>query len=206
MRSLHQSTAHGLLTLACQDDMAHQGLWLLDLVASRAEVGPGLADGTTVQVGWSVLTLAATAGGTLEVREPAFDSDPLAATRADVSTTLRVLAAQTELLRRVGSEGLAARFDDKVIVQKGCLAEPGIYAQRSQPSPGDSGWYVGLADGPAAVGADDLRAIRLFQLLTLRPGLLAAMALPVDWMCVWQGEDIRGIADDRNQERWARTA
>lgn len=203
MIQLQQSIAHGRLALACQDDLAHQGQWLLGVIASRDGSGPGLADGTTVQVGWSVLTLAATAGGELQVREPAFDANPLASTQADVSTTLRILAAQTDLLRRVGSEGLAARFDDKVIVQKGCLADPGIYAQRSQPAPGDSGWYVGLADGPAAAGAEDLEAIRLFQLLTLRPGLLAAMALPVDWVCVWQGEDIRGIADDRNQERWA---
>jgi len=203
MISLQKSIAHGLLTLACNDDLDHQGQWLLDLIASRDQAGPGLASGTTVQVGWSVLTLAATANGVLEVREPDFDTDPLTATRAEVSTTLRILAAQTDLLRRVGSEGLAARFDEKVVVQKGCLAEPGIYAQRSEPTPGDSGWYVGLADGPAAAGAEDLEAIRLHQLLVLRPHLLAAMALPVDWICVWQGDELRGIADDRNQERWA---
>lgn len=203
MISLQKSIAHRLLTLSCHGDLDHQGQWLLDLIASRDQAGPGLASGTTVQVGWSVLTLAATANGVLEVREPAFDTDPLTATRAEVSTTLRILAAQTNLLRRVGSEGLAARFDDKVVVQKGCLAEPGIYAQRSEPTPGDSGWYVGLADGPAAAGAEDLEAIRLYQLLVLRPHLLAAMALPVDWICVWQGDELRGIADDRNQERWA---
>jgi hypothetical protein len=202
MIAIEKSTVRLTLSIECQDDLRERGEWLLDVVAAFEKTPTGLANGTTVQVGWSMLTLVARADGVLEVREPAFDANPFVSTRTDVSTTLRVLSAQTDLLRRVGSEGLTARFDDKVIVQKGCLAEPAIYAQRSEPVAGDSGWYVGLLDGPPATDPENLEALRLFQLLAIRPSLLAAMALPVGWLSVWQGDELRGIADAQNEERW----
>src|SRR5262249_25141346 len=61
------------LVACCDDAFAVQTRSLLEAVASLK--GKGLADGVTVQFGWSVLTLRRR-GDELLVCEPDFDGDP----------------------------------------------------------------------------------------------------------------------------------
>ena len=78
----------GPLTLRarCADNLTSSAEWLLEMVASFAGRGKGLADGVIVQVGWSLLRLRS-AGGELAVCEPDFDGNPFRDFRDDVRLT-----------------------------------------------------------------------------------------------------------------------
>lgn len=191
-----------LFSLSCEPNLESHGVWLAGLVSSMETKNPGLYDGVTIQIGWSVLKLIQV-GNDLVLHEPNFSGNPFVEYRPSVSTTLAVLAMQTALLSKLKCDGLPARFDDKVVIQKGCLSHNHIYAERSTPKPGDSGWYIGSAEekssmaGPPPVS--ELEAIWVFELLRLRPSVLEAMALPAGWLLRWNGSDIDAIADEENR-------
>jgi hypothetical protein len=186
--------------LNCKDGLTEQGLWLANVVEDISKHHTNLLEGATFQIGWSVLKLVATSSG-LVLCEPDFDNNPFQNYREDVSSTLEVLRGQHDLLSRVGCSPVDVRFDDKVVFFKGCLEEPGVYGERSQPTRGDSGWYIGPTRTHHTPTTDDLDAIRLYELLYKRPSLLPAMCLPAGWMVVWDGTEIVGIADPDNNER-----
>lgn len=185
--------------LTCRDEFEDQAIWLAKLVEERAPTKIELGAGATFQVGWSILKLIETSAG-LALCEPDFDSDPFNHFRNDVSTTLAVLLQQRDLLFKLGCDPVDIRFDDKVVMLKGCLEEQGIYGERSQPKKGDSGWYFGPTRDHPTPDSGDLEAILVFQLLHRRPHLLHAMCLPVNWIVVWAGTEIKGIANEDNQE------
>jgi hypothetical protein len=190
------------LVVRCDDRLAVQARSVLELLAGLHGRGKGLADGVTVQVGWSVLTLRRRKEG-LQVCEPDFDGDPFRNLRDDMTCTLAVLSGMTAVLHRVGVEGVPARFDEKVVLAKGCLGGRRVHLQRSEPEPGDSGWYVGPADGPASEqGADSYEAMYLFQLLRTRPALLQLLALPPGYLAVLDGNDIEAVVDPDNNDVW----
>jgi hypothetical protein len=186
--------------LNCSDELTEQGEWLCALVERIGQKQSSLVDGAAFQVGWSVLKLVRTIEG-LVLCEPDFDNDPFRNFRKDVSATLAVVSAQRDLVSKVGCSPVDIRFDDKVVMLKGCLESPGIYAERSDPKKGDSGWYLGPTSERPAPTVNDLEAVWAFELLRKRPHLLSAMCLPANWMVVWNGTEIVGIADPNNQER-----
>jgi len=178
--------------------------WLLSTVSKFHGQGKGLADGIIVQVGWSLLRMRSD-GNELAVCEPDFDGNPFKDFRDDVTTTLMVLASQNTVLSKVGVERSALRFDEKVVMKKGVLSEARIYAERQDPRPGDSGWYVGpRSKGGAAPGVDELEAKWVFEFGKLRPCLLDVMALPPGYVAIFDGERIEGIADPNDRDLWNR--
>lgn len=185
--------------LTCRDELEGLAIWLAELAEARAGTHFALVAGATFQVGWSMMKFLETSDG-LALCEPDFDSDPFIHFRNDVSTTLAVLLQQRELLSKLGCQPVDFRFDDKVVMRKGCLVEQGIYGERSQPGKGDSGWYFGPTSEHPTPVADDLEAMWAFQLLRKKPHLLTAMCLPVNWIVVWAGTEIVGIANEHNQE------
>lgn len=187
-------------SLNCRDELTEQGAWLCAVVESIGQRQSSLVEGATFQVGWSVMKMVRTTKG-LVLCEPDFDNDPFRNFREDVSATLAVLSAQRDLVSKVGCSPVDIRFDDKVVMLKGCLGEPGIYGERSDPKKGDSGWYFGPTREHPTPTVNDLEAVWAFELLHKRPPLLSAMCLPPNWMVVWDGNEIVGIADPNNQER-----
>src|SRR5262249_23483535 len=156
----------------------------LHAVASFRGRGKGLADGVTVQFGWSVLTLRQR-GGELLVCEPDFGGDPFTEVREDVTCTLAVLVGQAAVINPPGVEPVEVRFDETVLLAKGCLAQRRVYLQRSAPRPGDSGWYVGPVDGPApGQKAEDFETLYVFELLSRRAALLQGLGLPPAFLAV----------------------
>lgn len=190
------------ITVRCDEAFDQQGRWLADLVASFDDRGPGLADGVTLQVGWSVLRLAVQGDGSLLVCEPDFAGNALSAFRPEVSTTLSVLKAQVALAKQVGLDPKPSRYDDKVVIYKGVFDMPAIYADRQPPKEGDSGWYIGPAEMNTSPGADDLEAIRVYHLLTRRPHLMAALALPPGCIVAWNGTTIKAVFDPDGRNLW----
>jgi hypothetical protein len=190
------------LVARCDDAFATQAGSLLEAVASFQSQGKRLADGVHVQFGWSLLTLRRR-GGDLVVCEPDFDGDPFHEIREDVTCTLRVLMGQVAVVQRLGLVPVEIRFDDKVVLAKGCLAQRRVYLQRSQPRPGDSGWYVGPVDGPAPEQKpENYEAIHVFELLHRRAALLRVLALPARYLVIFDGDEVQGIADPNNNEVW----
>jgi hypothetical protein len=139
----------GQITLAvhCEDSLGQQAKSLLAVLMPLGGQGKGLADGVTVQFGWSVLTLRQD-GSELVVCEPDFGGNPFTSVREDVSSTLTVLTQQTDVLNCLGLDGVPARFDEKVVLATGRLQEERVYLQRGTPAAGDSGWYVGSVASP----------------------------------------------------------
>jgi hypothetical protein len=189
-----------VFSVNCRDDLIAQATWLSTVIENLDESQMHLVAGATFQIGWSVLKLVQTPQG-LTLCEPDFDNDPIHNFREDVSSTLDVLQEQQGLVSKVGCSPVDIRFDDRVVILKGCLEESGIYGERSQPEAGDSGWYFGPTREHRPPTVDDLESMLAYQLLHRRPQLLSAMCLPINWMVVWEGQKIVGIADANNVER-----
>jgi hypothetical protein len=137
--------------------------------------------------------------GKLVLCEPDFDGNPFTDFRPSVSTTLEVLAAEKSLLDRAGCAPVTWRYDEKVVVRRGAFGESRIVAQRQPPKDGDSGWYVASADERVGTPRpEELEALWAYQLLQVRPELLAAFALPAGWIAVWDGPTLVALTDEND--------
>lgn len=122
-----------------------------------------------------------------------------------------IQAAIHKLVDRLGLQDrcIDVRADEKIIVAKGGLKQARIYLERSEPDPGDSGWYVGPVDGPQLIDKDNpehYEAIWIWQLNQMRPNLFPALCLPPGFIVVFQGDTIVGIANEMNEEVWREEA
>ena len=191
-----------LFILNCEPSLEPHGNWLADIIESRLSPENQMNDGNTIQVGWAVFKLIRI-NDELQLCEPYFVGNALVNFRPTVSTSLMILQSQTSLLSRVGSDGQDVRYDDKVTLQKGCLSNHRIFAERGVSEQGDSGWFFGCAnpeEPSAPLAPSDLETILSYELIFLRPSALAAMALPSGWLISWNGNEIEAVADheDRN--------
>lgn len=201
-----RQVADTTLVVQCNAALARQAEWLLDTVSGFKDRGKGLVDGATVQVGWSILTLEQR-GAELVVCEPDFAGDPLTGRVDDVSTTLTVLMHQRDLLARLKVAGTPALFNDKIILSRGALDESHIYLERSDPRPGDSGWYLGPVAGDAPDEDADPNEVYesryVYQLLRQRPRLIEVLALPPGYLVVFTGDEIEAVLNEDGVNIWS---
>jgi hypothetical protein len=190
------------LVAHCDPDLEVQAKSLLKLVEEAdAKVG-GLKDGTVIEFGWAPLRLRAE-DSDLVICEPDYSgsADRFVPT---VNRTLRVVAEQSATLNALGVEGVAAKYDEGVVLKRGVLDLPRVYMHRRHPvSDRDSGWYVGPADdtgGPP--DASQLDAIQVYRLLDIRPALLRAMGLPAEYIVVFDGDEIEAVVDPSGRRVW----
>jgi hypothetical protein len=203
MITLRSNKAAVPVQVRCADSISLQGQWLADTVASFQETGRGLADGETLEIGWTNFHLRKQPDGSLLVCEPDFASNPFEAVSEDVSRSLTVLTAQLDLLRVVGLQAEPCRFDQTVLVRKGTLVQRQIFARRQPPAGSDSGWYLGPTETPFAKPApSDVEALPLYALLNLRPQILLAFTLPVGCMVVWDGPQIAALLNPAGNNVW----
>lgn len=191
------------LVVHCDRSLEPLARRLLDQIAQLSEKGKGLADGVTIQTGWSTLRLKAD-GSKLVVNEPDFDRNPLRSTKPDVTHTLKVMSDQQHVLDRMHEKGDPAHFNEKVVAKNGVLTEDQIYLERIKTkSRGDSGWYIGPledADGEKKMPSpDELEAISVYRLLKLRPAVLQVMALPPGYLAVFSGDDLVSVIDEKGE-------
>jgi hypothetical protein len=190
------------LVACCDDAFARQAQSLLEAVASFRGEGKGLADGVTIQFGFSLLTLRQQ-GDQLLICEPDYDGDPFADIRPDVTRTLAVLTGQVAVLRRLGVEPVEVRFNDLVVAARGCLEQRRVYLQRGEPEQGDSGWYIGPVDTPAPEQKpENFESFYLFELLSRRAPLLQVLGLPPDYLAVFDGDRIEAVLDENDTNVW----
>jgi hypothetical protein len=190
-----------VLRARCSEALAPQAESLLQAVAGFEAQGRGLADGVTVQFGWSVVRLR-DLGRELAVYEPDFAGNPLRNWRDDVTCTLVTLASQAIFLNGLPVQPTDFRFDQKLVVRTGCLFEPGLVAHRREPAgPGDSGWYLGPADpGEGEPEAEELESRYVYELLRLRPTVLDVLGLPAGYMVIFNGDQVETVLDPMLRE------
>ena len=194
MRVIHREH----FTLKCAEELAAQGEYFADVISKHAMQGSGLVDGSTFEIGWCVLKVSLV-DKQLELQEPDYTTNPFINYKSDISASLRVLLAQNELIQRTNAIPCSARFDERIVIRKGCLSEARLYMERSNPTGNDSGWYISKAGEQSTPAPSDLESIYSFELLSLRPALLSCLLMPPGWLVVWQGNKIEAIvnADDQ---------
>lgn len=191
------------IKIECDEALAAAAADVVRKFESLHRSGDVLRDGLRVRFGWSVLTLRAE-DHALRVCEPAFDRNPLVELNSTVDVTLRVLVSQVGVLRRVGEAGSDISFEQLVLARGAELEAPSIFLQRLKPAgEQDSGWLIGDADRIESPERDDLRPIRIFELLRRRPEALQALALPVGYVVVMRGGEIAQVYDAGGRELWS---
>ena len=187
-------------------ELKEQAEGLLAKLAELHRRGPALRDGTTIDFGWSRLTLR-TQDDKLVVHEPSFADDPFQRTVPDVSRTLHVLREQLALVTAVGVEPHVTRFDQKLTVLRGGLEQPRIYAERRATSnPEDSGWFIGDAGvAPPPSTGDNIDVLFVFQLVSRRRDVMQALGLPPGFLVVFDRETLEAVVDAGGATVWPRT-
>jgi hypothetical protein len=89
-----------------------------------------------------------------------------------------------------------------VILAAGVQTAPRIYLERSAPAfPGDSGWYIGTAEGPVAATQ---MSLRIDDLLTARPHFAELLSLPVGTLVVIDAAGVAAVLDAKDEDAWLR--
>ncbi|MEQ1569552.1 MAG: tetratricopeptide repeat protein [Myxococcota bacterium] len=177
--------------------------WLDD--AARALVEgvaalPGLADGATVQWGWSLLTVREQ-GTDLVLCEPDFAAAPFDEIVWDVTFTLQTLVMHRLVLEHVEAEPSDCRMSDRIAVAPGALDEEVVLLRRlsERTDDGDSGWLL------TAEGGSTHEPIPLHtgHLARLRTGLIKALLLPPGTVARFEGEVLTHVFDPEGNDRLA---
>lgn len=189
-----------LLIAECKLELAEQANTLLKLAAEADGESDGLKDGSVIEFGWAPLNLRAD-GPNLVICEPDYKGDinqfvPL------VDQTLGVLMDQAIVLKAVGISGVAAKYNQAVVLKRGALQSNHLYLHRRDPvNAEDSGWYIGPADDLAPPDDANLYALRVYELLSLLPSFMKVLALPYNYLVEFNGDEIKAIFDDHGKLR-----
>ncbi|MBE7461974.1 MAG: hypothetical protein HS116_00655 [Planctomycetes bacterium] len=190
--------------LFCAEGLDAQVEWLFSVLSNIALTSKGLFDGCRIQVGWSHFVLYERSFGFV-VCEPDFDRNPFLEYRESVTSTLRILSMQVDVLNRCGVEGTECLFSEKVIFDAGCIEDDEIYLERNVPNAKvhDSGWYIGPVLGNGVKPPPDkLKAAYVYEFLKLRPIVLCALFLPSKFLVVIKGAEIISVLNGSNKEVW----
>ncbi|GGA88548.1 immunity protein Imm33 domain-containing protein [Puia dinghuensis] len=179
----------------CGQDLAAQAEELLNQLELMNARGPALHDGTTIQFGWSLLTLRGN-DGELYVCEPYFRGDALHEVLPTVDDTLRVLSRQVKLLRTLGITGVDVRFNESLVVAKDCLKEDHIHLVREQPDRAFTGWYIGrFGEKEEEVTPDKVMGMNVYEVFNLRYSVLDVLTLPPGYKVSFTGDIIEAVMD-----------
>lgn len=180
----------------CVDAHSRMAANVLDVFERLHAKGRPPAQGTQVRFGWSLLRLEEDGGG-LRVTEPDFALWPERQWSPTIDTTLKVLAEQTGLLRRLGVDGADVFFDQALVAARGALAQAEIFMRRTpSTSREDSGWLLATTDDPEALAREGgVEGVLVATLVARRPSLLQALTLPVGFLAIFSGEALEKVFD-----------
>lgn len=155
-----------------------------------------LIHGFSLQVGWSVYYLHEREPGNFILTTPDYTRNPFEDITEDLTLALWVQLEQSHFLRKINVEGLSIKFSDKIILSKGVLELEKIYLQRNGGvEKGDSGWYIGPVEDN---NTSELYALYAYQLLKVRPEIIQVLALPNDFMVVFEGDKIKAVLNEND--------
>ncbi len=199
---LHRRATVGgeVVVVACADDVAPHADWLLEYLKRLSASGHDVKDGVRFQIGGCFLSLRRLAFNELAVCAPDVDADPFRDETADLSISLRTLIGQMRFTQELGVEPIATSFQDKIVLDEGCLESADLFMIRSAPTDGDSGWFLGR-QGPRE-SAPPMEAIFAFELMKRRPELAPAMVLPAGFLVMVNARGILSVVDEQGQTRF----
>lgn len=126
------------------------------------------------------------------------DALPLAAVPQEWAGRVQPVAARAALPAAATLRRVPAAPTDKIVVARAAGARPRVYLGRGPVCAGDSGWYAGPLEPPAAPLA--LVAVRVADLLALRPELAPVLELPPGFLVVIDGTALEAVYDDENRQ------
>ncbi len=161
-----------------------------------------LRNGFKIEIGFSVFILVENTDG-YSIVVPDYTKNPFSETTNDLTIALWIQLEQTDLLRLYNISGESVRFDDKIAVAKNVLQENLISLQRFSDL-GESGWCVNGIEqnenGKASnMIANEYESYYTYQLLNVRPELIKILALPYDYIVVFEGDTIVEILNEQNE-------
>ena len=169
---------------------------LVQLTAGCRDTPKGIRAGSTLQLGWTMITLAAE-GDDLVLCEPDWHRDP----RKGVVRELSVSAQQQVLALLVHQIARAPMVDcschDLFALDFDALGSARVHMRRRKPvAQGDSGWVLTGApdEAPSSV-------LPLSTLVNVRPHLLKIVALPIGWRVQFDDHALTGVWDEHGQQR-----
>lgn len=161
-------------------------------------------DGYKLEIGFSVFIFIAVNDG-YKITAPDYLNGPFFNTTDDLTIDLWILLEQTELLKMYGIEGVSTRFDDEIVIAKNALENSIISLQRySDLGKGESGWCVeAIEEKPdetfKTIATKDYESFYVYQLLQKRPSLIKVLALPYEYLVVFDGDEINEILNEKNE-------
>lgn len=169
------------------------------LILSKLE-NEKLIDDFSIQIGWSVFFLSKR-NDKYYMLAPDYNKNPFKDTTDDLTLALWVQLEQVHCLRKLDINGETIKFSDKVVIAKNILQVDNIYLQRtSDCEEGDSGWYIGPVN--ESDDTDDLEAFYAYQLLKIRPSLIQTLALPYEYMVIFEKDEIKAVLNENDEEIW----
>jgi hypothetical protein len=170
-----------------------------DAIAAFERVGD-IGAGEEIRFGFSLLRLAP-AGDGLRLTEPVFESWPELRWRQTIDVTLDVTATQVKLLAEARADVEDAWFDQLLLAAPGALAERELFLRRVSPvAADDSGWLLGSLHDPEALTDAALEPVPIAHLVASRVSLLAALALPRDYVAIFVGDAVEQVLDADGNE------
>jgi hypothetical protein len=156
-----------------------------------------IKDSFRLEMGWTVFSIIEKSARDFCIAVPDYTKDPFTDITDDLTVALWVQSEQTHFLREYGITGEAVRFSDKITVANAALKKSKINLQRfADHSIGDSGWCIeSTSDGAAGDAADHYEAFYAYQLLALRPALVKVLALPCEYIVVFDDDTVKAILD-----------
>lgn len=200
---LERGSENCRLRAECSPANAAGAEHVLDEFVRMAAAGKPLRAGTQLRFGWSLLRLVED-GDALRASEPDFAVWPEQRWVRTIDITVAVLRAQTGLLHALDADGEDVLFDQRIVAARGALAQPDIFLKRVAPaSPRDSGWLLGSAADPEALGRDELESVFVAHLVDVRAALLQVLVLPAGFIATFSGEVLEQVFDAAGRPRLA---
>ncbi|HDR4604247.1 hypothetical protein OB975_10695 [Bacillus cereus] len=160
-----------------------------------------LVDGFSIQVGWSIFSLCKYED-CYQIITPDYTKNPFKDMSEDLTITLWVQLEQAHCLRRLNIEGELIKFKDKIVIAKNVLQQDEVYLQRSSGyGEGSSGWYIGPINEEEESG--ELETIYAYELLKMKPALIQVLALPYDYLVVFEKDKIKAILNECDVDIWS---
>lgn len=155
-----------------------------------------LIHGFSLQAGWSVYYLHERENGNFILTTADYSKNPFEDITEDLTLALWVQLEQGHFLRKMNVDGLSINFSDKIILSKDVLELEKIYLQRNgSVEKGDSGWYIGPVEDN---NTTELYALYAYQLLKIKPEIIQVLALPNDYMVVFDGNEIKAVLNEND--------
>lgn len=179
---------------------------LIKILATSIGMNATAADGMKVKVGWSILTLRNRVQE-LTVYEPDFYQDPHKDTREDISTTLKVMAAQAKMSHMIpGIRLIGCTCFDTVQVQENVFNTRKTFMRRVKAQVhSESGLYISNTDPLEAIKAkhpEPTRNWETYMLLKERFAFIQALGLPPEYVAEFDGNEMVCIYGLKNKVVW----